>query len=189
MEMERTLKRIRKKESIFFIAMISIAILVPVLAFLANLNSTFVYVYIVSIEILILISILVKINICTLRFKYYNGRFKIRQGLFFKESIILCDNVALVHTNKEQEDIELVIIMSSRFRNKKARLVTQGFFNKYSEIEDEYIRIKRINEDESYYYQIIKSGSLRKYIFLEKIYTTCVKAVYTQYAIESIKIA
>ena len=189
MEINRALKRIRKKENIFFIIMGILAVLIPTLAYLANLKNTFIYVYIMIIEILILIAILSRINTCTLKIKYYNSRFKIRQGLFLRESIILCDNVAIVHTNKEREDVEIIIVTSSKFRNKKARPVTKGFLKKYPEVEREYKRLKKINEEQTYYFQIIRNGSLRKYIFLENIYTTCVKSAYTPAAIESIKIA
>lgn len=189
MEINRALKRIRKKENIFFIIMGILAVLIPTLAYLANLKNTFIYVYIMIIEILILIAILSRINTCTLKFKYYNSRFKIRQGLFLRESIILCENVAIVHTSKEREDVEIIIVKSSKFRNKKARPVTKGFLKKYPEVEREYKRLKKINEEQTYYFQIIRNGSLRKYIFLENIYTTCVKSAYTPAAIESIKIA
>ena len=189
MEINRALKRIRKKENIFFIIMGILSVLIPTLAYLANLKNTFIYVYIMIIEILILIAILSRINTCTLKFKYYNSRFKIRQGLFLRESIILCDNVAIVHTNKDREELEIIIVTSSKFRNKKARPVTKGFLKKYPEVEREYNRLKKINEEQPYYFQIIRNGSLRKYIFLENIYTTCVKSAYTPAAIESIKIA
>ena len=189
MEINRALKRIRKKENIFFIIMGILAVLIPTLAYLANLKNTFIYVYIMIIEILILIAILSRINTCTLKFKYYNSRFKIRQGLFLRESIILCENVAIVHTSKEREDVEIIIVTSSKFRNKKARPVTKGFLKKYPEVEREYKRLKKINEEQTYYFQIIRNGSLRKYIFLENIYTTCVKSAYTPAAIVSIKIA
>lgn len=189
MEINRALKRIRKKENIFFIIMGILAVLIPTLAYLANLKNTFIYVYIMIIEILILIAILSRINTCTLKFKYYNSRFKIRQGLFLRESIILCENVAIVHTSKEREDVEIIIVTSSKFRNKKARPVTKGFLKKYPEVEREYKRLKKINEEQTYYFQIIRNGSLRKYIFLENIYTTCVKSAYTPAAIEIIKIA
>ena len=170
MEINRALKRIRKKENIFFIIMGILAVLIPTLAYLANLKNTFIYVYIMIIEILILIAILSRINTCTLKFKYYNSRFKIRQGLFLRESIILCENVAIVHTSKEREDVEIIIVTSSKFRNKKARPVTKGFLKKYPEVEREYKRLKKINEEQTYYFQIIRNGSLRKYIFLENIY-------------------
>lgn len=189
MEINRALKRIRKKENIFFIIMGILSVSIPTLAYLANLKNTFIYVYIMIIEILILIAILSRINTCTLKFKYYNSRFKIRQGLFLRESIILCENVAIVHTSKEREDVEIIIVTSSKFRNKKARPVTKGFLKKYPEVEREYKRLKKINEEQTYYFQIIRNGSLRKYIFLENIYTTCVKSAYTPAAIESIKIA
>ena len=166
-----------------------LAVLIPTLAYLANLKNTFIYVYIMIIEILILIAILSRINTCTLKFKYYNSRFKIRQGLFLRESIILCENVAIVHTSKEREDVEIIIVTSSKFRNKKARPVTKRFLKKNPEVEREKKKIKKINEEQTYYFQIIRNGSLRKYIFLENIYTTCVKSAYTPAAIESIKIA
>lgn len=189
MEINKALKRIRKKENIFFIIMGILSVSIPTLAYLANLKNTFIYVYIMIIEILILIAILSRINTCTLKFKYYNSRFKIKQGLFLRESIILCENVAIVHTSKEREDVEIIIVTSSKFRNKKARPVTKGFLKKYPEVEREYKRLKKINEEQTYYFQIIRNGSLRKYIFLENIYTTCVKSAYTPAAIESIKIA
>ena len=53
MEINRALKRIRKKENIFFIIMGILAVLIPTLAYLANLKNTFIYVYIMIIEILI----------------------------------------------------------------------------------------------------------------------------------------
>lgn len=189
MEINKALKRIRKKENIFFIIMGILSVSIPTLAYLANFKNIFIYLYIVIIEFLILIAILSRINTCTLKFKYYNSRFKIKQGLFLRESIILCDNVAIVHTNKEREDVEIIIVTSSKFRNKKARPVTKGFLKKYPEVEREYKRLKKINEEQTYYFQIIRNGSLRKYIFLENIYTTCVKSAYTPAAIESIKIA
>ena len=189
MEINKALKRIRKKENIFFIIMGILSVSIPTLAYLANLKNIFIYLYIVIIEFLILIAILSRINTCTLKFKYYNSRFKIRQGLFLRESIILCENVAIVHTSKEREDVEIIIVTSSKFRNKKARPVTKGFLKKYPEVEREYKRLKKINEEQTYYFQIIRNGSLRKYIFLENIYTTCVKSAYTPAAIESIKIA
>lgn len=189
MEVEKALKRIRKKEKVFFIIMGILAILIPTLAYMANLKNTFVYAYIVAIEFLILIAVLARINMCSLKFKYYNSRIKINAGLFLRESIIRCDDVAIVHTNKEHEDVEIIILTSSKFRNKRARPVVKGLLKKYPEIERDYTRLKRVNEDKTYYFQIIRNGNLRKYIFLEKLYTTCVKAIYTPSAIESIKIA
>ncbi|MCQ2969639.1 MAG: hypothetical protein MJ191_05945 [Clostridium sp.] len=189
MEINRALKRIRKKENIFFIIMGVLSVLIPTLAYLANLKNIFIYAYIAVIEFLILIAILAKINTCTLRFKYYNNRFNIRQGLLLRENIIICDKVAIVHTNKEREDIEIIIVTSTKLRNKRARPIVSGFLKKYPEVEHEYNRLKKMNEGQKYYFQIIRSGSLRKYIFLENIYTTCVKSSYTPAAIESIKIA
>ena len=47
--------------------------------------------------------------------------------------------------------------------------VINAFKKKYPEVEREYNRLKKINEEQTYYFQIIRNGSLRKYIFLENI--------------------
>lgn len=189
MESDIILKRIKKKEKVYFYIMIMLSILIPSLAFLADLKGKFILWYIIIFEILILMAILARINILTLKFKYYNDRLKIRYGLLLKESMILCDNVSLVHTCNQKEDLEIIIISNSKFRNKRFKPVVNGLLKKYPEIKKDYERLKRNNPSQVYYFQIIKNGNLRKYILLEKIYTTCVKAVYTSSAIENIKIA
>ena len=51
------------------------------------------------------------------------------------------------------------------------------------------MRLKRINKNTIYYFQIIKYGELKKYMLLDNIYKSCVNAIYTEAAIENIKIA
>ena len=70
---------------------------------------------------------------------------------------------------------------------KPAPPVTRTVLKKYPEINQEYIKIRKTNPDNVFFYQVIRGKSLKKYLLLEKIYSTCVKAVYTPQAIESIK--
>ena len=108
--------------------------------------------------------------------------------MLYLEQIVREDFIGL-YGFKDREELEIIIVTSSKFRNKKARPIVKGFLKRYPEVEREYNRLKKINEEQTYYFQIIRNGSLRKYIFLENIYTTCVKSAYTPAAIESIKIA
>ena len=104
-------------------------------------------------------------------------------------SLVQCDKVAIVHTNKSNENLEIIIITSIRYKNKKLKLISKDFINKNKEVADEYIRIKKIRNDAAYYFQVINCGELNKYILLDNIYKNCVNAIYTSSAIESIKIA
>ncbi|MBM6859454.1 hypothetical protein H9X78_02940 [Clostridium saudiense] len=60
---------------------------------------------------------------------------------------------------------------------------------RYPEANHEYLKLRRLNPEETYYFQVIRKGALNKYILLEVIYKNCVKAIYTSSAIDNIKIA
>ena len=104
-------------------------------------------------------------------------------------SLIQCDKVAIVHTNKSNEDMEIIIITPVRYKNRKLNPISKDFMRKNKEAADEYLRIKRIHKDCLYYFQVINCGELNKYVLLDNIYRNCVNAVYTSSAIENIKIA
>ena len=119
----------------------------------------------------------------------YNNKLKIKNGLFLSYSLIQCDKVAIVHTNKSNEDMEIIIITPVRYKNKKLHPISKDFMRKNKEAADEYLRIKKIRQDCLYYFQVINCGELNKYVLLDNIYRNCVNAVYTSSAIENIKIA
>ncbi|WP_300385525.1 hypothetical protein [Clostridium sp.] len=134
-------------------------------------------------------AIIIKINQNKLEFTLNNNKLKFISGLFNKESTILCNKVAVVHTEKSKEDMDIILITINRFRNPYLKPITKGFLKKYSEASEGYLKIKKINPEEIYYFQVIKRGSLKKYILLDEIFKNCVKANYTPSAIENIKIA
>ena len=145
--------------------------------------------FLAIIEILIFLAIISKMNYYELKFSFYNNKLKFRSGLFSKESVILCDKVAVVHTNKSKEDIEIIIITRNKFKNKKLKPLTKVILDKYPEIEKEIEKLKKIDNNHVYYFQVIKRGALRKYLLLDNIYRNCVNSIYTYSAIENIKIA
>ena len=122
-----------------------------------------------------------------LKFYYKNNILKLKSGIFSGYTYIQCDKVLLVHTDRNNDEIEIIIITSRK--NKKTKVITRKFKNKYRDIEDEYMRLKRIDQNTIYYFQVIKYGELKKYMLLDNIYKSCVNAIYTEAAIENIKIA
>lgn len=189
MKIDKALKRQRRYNKIFFITMIFLAIFLPMITYLAYIKSLFILVFLTLIEILIFIAIISKINNCTLKFTCMNNKLKFKNGMFSSYSFIQCDKVAVVHTNKVNEEMEIIIVTTLKSKNKKMKPITKDFMKRYKEAADEYLRLKKINADKVCYFQVIKSGELNKYILLDNIYRNCVNASYTSSAIDNIKIA
>lgn len=189
MKIEKALKKQKNYKRLFFISMVTISILLPIIAYLANIRTVFMIVYLILLELLIFIAIIVKLDFYRLEFSCENSRLRFKSGIFSEQSLILCKNVSVVHTNKTDVDMEIIIITSIKFKNKKLKPITKGFMQKYPEASHEYLKLKRLSPENVYYFQIIRKGALDKYILLDIIYKNCVSAVFTASAIENIKIA
>lgn len=189
MKILKALKKERKQEKHFFIFMIILFLILPLIAFLSQVESIFLWFYLGVLEFLIVMACINKLNYHNLRFSCNNNKIKFKSGLFVKESVILCDKVAVVHTDKDKEEMDIILITTVRFRNRYLKPVSKGFLKKYPEALEEYIKVKKIKPEESYYFQVIRKGALKKYMLLDVIYKNCVRASYTFSAIENIKIA
>ena len=189
MYIDKALKRQNKLKKLFYSTMIFLSIFLPMMVYLSNIRSKFIYLYLLILEILIFLSILNKINFYKLKFSCLNNKLKFKNGLFSKENILICDKIAIVHTNDTKEDMEIIIVTTMKFRNKSLKHISKTFLQRYPEVNHEYLKLKKLNSEDTYYFQIINRGALNKYILLEIIYKNCVKAVYTSSAIDNIKIA
>lgn len=184
---EKAFKRQRRYNKVFIIMMVFLAIFLPSITYLAYISNLSMLIFLSIIEVLIFIVIIMKFNSCNLKFYYKNNILKLKSGIFSGYTYIQCDKVLLVHTDRNNDEIEIIIITSRK--NKKTKVITRKFKNKYRDIEDEYMRLKRIDQNTIYYFQVIKYGELKKYMLLDNIYKSCVNAIYTEAAIENIKIA
>ncbi|MDV4151584.1 hypothetical protein R0131_12165 [Clostridium sp. AL.422] len=189
MKILKALKKERKQNKHFFIFMVALFFILPIIAFLSQIKSIFLWAYLGTIEFLIVIACINKFNYHTLKFSCNNNKLKLRSGIFTKESVILCDKVVVVHTDKDKEEMDIILISTVRFRNKYLKPISMSFLKKYPEALEEYIKAKKMNPEENYFFQIIRRGALKKYILLDVIYKNCVRASYTASAIENIKIA
>ena len=189
MKIEKALKKQKKYNKLFIVFMFFLAIFLPIITYLAYVNTFTIVVFLILIEILIFIAIIRKANSCTLKFVCANNKLKFSTGLFSSYAYIQCDRVAIVHTNKEREEMEIIIVTRGKIKNQKMKPINKEFVKKYEEAAVEYKRLKTINKDMVYYFKIIKNGELKKYILLDNIYRNCVNATYTTSAIDNIKIA
>lgn len=189
MKIEKALNKQKKYNKLFIIFMFFLAAFLPIITYLAYVNSFTMITFLVLIELLIFIAIIRKINSCTLKFNCFNNKLKFSTGLFPNYEYIQCDRVAIVHTNKSNEEMEIIIVTKGKVKNQKMKPINKEFIKKYEEAAVEYRRLKRIDKDIVCYFKVIRNGELKKYILLDNIYRNCVNATYTTSAIESIKIA
>ena len=189
MKIEKALKKQRMYNKLFIVFMFFLAIFLPIITYLAYVNTFTIVAFLILIELLIFIAIIRKANSCTLKFVCANNKLKFSTGLFSSYAYIQCDRVAIVHTNKEREEMEIIIVTRGKIKNQKMKPINKEFVKKYEEAAVEYKRLKTINKDMVYYFKIIKNGELKKYILLDNIYRNCVNATYTTSAIDNIKIA
>ncbi|SFU49775.1 hypothetical protein SAMN04487886_104116 [Clostridium sp. DSM 8431] len=189
MDIYKALKKEKAEKKIMYIILGIIAIILPIAVFLTGLTSFFYLTCLFFLEFLIFLSVISIIGNYTLKFSCSNNRLKIKSGLLSKESLMLCDKVVLVHTEKMEEEMEVIILTTVKFRNRSLKPIMKGFLKRYPKVAKELEKIKMNNEDEVYYFQVIRRGGLNKYMLLDTVYKNCVKAVYTDDCIKNIKIA
>ena len=189
MDIFRAIKKESNFLKRFYITMGLIAVILPLAVYLTGFNSPFYITYLLITEALICIAVINKINFTRIKYTCNNNRLKFKCGLLTKESLIFCDKVVLVHTEKMEEDMEIVIVTSVNFKNRGLKPALGGFQKKYRVAAKELEKIKSETDKKIYYYQIIKRGGLKKYHLLDLIYKNCVKAVYTSDCIQNIKIS
>ena len=189
MDLYKAIKMEKKSLKRFYRLMIILFIGLPLSVYLTGVKSIFYLVYLLIIELLIIAAVINKLNYYSLKYNYNANKLNITNGLFANNSLILCDKVVLVHTEKMESDMEIIIISTMSFRNKSLRPIVKGFLKKYPKVQEELKKVSNYDNQKKYYFQIIRKGGLSKYLLLDTIYKNCVKAIYTNDCIENIKIA
>lgn len=169
--------------------MLGLFIILPLITLLANVKSIFLWSYLGFIELLIVMACIKKANEYKLNYKIVDSKLSVKSGLFSKNILVLCERVALVHTEGKKQKVQIVVITESKKKSRNLKPVTKGFLSRYNELSEDYYRLKRVNPEGHYYFRIIGYGDLKKYELLDLIYKNCVKATYTSSAIKSIKLA
>ncbi|MCY6355496.1 hypothetical protein [Clostridium sp. ZS2-4] len=186
MNINKAIRKQKKSFKRFWLSMSFIFLLLPISVVITRKASFFIITYLVVIEFLIVISILVHIHTQTLKFEY-SGKLKIQNGLWCGKYSIICNNVMFVHTINDKKDMKIVLILKSGMRNKNINMIDLKFMEKYTLKNGYKINSKVENLQKKYYYIIINKGGYYKYELLNLIYRYCVKAYFTDEAIEKIK--
>lgn len=187
MKIEKAIKKQKRTYKWFYIIMSLIFLLFPLAVFITETTTMFVLSYLMFIEIFIVFSLLLISNKFKIKYSCRNNKLKIKCGWFGEDNVIFCDKVTLVHTENKNDDMQIIIVTSTKGRFFKP--ITENFFAKHTLAAAEYKKIKILYPDNVYYYTIIRHGGLEKYLLLDIIYRNCVKANYSSISIENIKIA
>ena len=187
MDLNKAIRKQKKSYTRFMLSMCFIFLLLPLILFISKTITVFFLIYLSIIEILILVAVIIRANYEVLKFDYDDYKLKIKSGLFGSQIKIVCDKVALVHTEGQLKETEIIIITTSNFRNKKIKAIDSDFLEKYLFIAYHYYRIKRQFPEKNYYYTIITKGGYHKYELLNKIFVSCVYGFFTDEAIDTIK--
>lgn len=187
MDINKAIRK-QKKSNIEFLLFLSfIFFMLPLILFLAHKSNIFFIVYLLIIEMLILITIIINISNNYIKYSSDNYRLKVKLLHFGEEINIVCDKVKFVHAEGKGAQISIIFIMNSRFRNKKIMPVDNNFVSKNPYLSQQYYWLKVQNPEDNYYYLIITKGGFEKYKLLDMVYKNCVKAEYTEEAVEIIK--
>jgi hypothetical protein len=187
MDINKAIRKQKKSYKGFMLAMCFIFFMLPFVLYLSRKMTPFFIIYLVVIEVMIFLSILARSHNEKLEFQCDSAKLKIRDGLLNHGYNLACNKVILVHTEKREKDIQIIIITTSRFRNKRIKEIDKEFLKEYAYLSQEYLRIKKLYPENMYYYMIVKNGGYYKYKLLAELYKNSVKAVYTDEAIENIK--
>ncbi|MBU3111546.1 hypothetical protein [Clostridium lacusfryxellense] len=147
----------------------------------------FFVIYLVCIEMMIFLGVMLRLNEEYMDFKLDGYKISIWCGIARVKFIIICKKVALVHVDGQGKDLNIVILTTSRFRNKKIHPIDIDFIKQNPYVAKMYYEIKVLMPEENYFYFTINHGGFKKYILLDELYKFCVSAVFSGDAIEKIK--
>jgi K+ transporter len=187
MELNKAIRKQKKSYKRFMLTMSFIFFILPLVLVSAKQFKLFFIGYLGLIEVLILVSMMFKTSFQALSYKIDLDRLKIKQGILGTAYNFSCNKVAIVHTEEREDGIDLVLITTTKLRNKKSKLVDKEFLMKHAVLSDEYNKVKKSYPESEYYYFIIRKGGFIKYKLLLDMYKNCVKAKFTDLAIENIK--
>lgn len=189
MNIDKAIRKQEKSYGRFNIFMACLFILFPVLVFGFKLKNIYVYSYLIVLEIAIILCLIISKEKMTLKYTCKNNFLKIKISIFIKSIKILCDKIVLVHTEKKGDDIEIIVVTTTRVGKRAFKLIGKSVLKSYPVLATEYEKIQRMNKDTNFYYMVIKNGGFNKFALLDDMYKSCVKAKFTGDTIENIKIA
>ncbi|KEH98379.1 hypothetical protein [Clostridium botulinum] len=186
MKINKAIRKQKKSYKRFMLTMSFIFLLLPSVLYFSREFYTFFIVYLVFIEVLIIIVMFIKSDKEYLNYKI-DTKIRVVNGIFGGRYVVPCDKVEMVHTLKDGGDLRIIIVLRSKFRNSKIKLVGPYFLKRQKWIKKYYEELKEKSIFNQCYYFVIYKGGYNKYQLLDSIYRNCVQAHFTDDCIKRIK--
>jgi len=183
MNINKAIRKQRKSYKRFLLSMCFVFFALPAAMVFYGRTETFYIGFLAAIELLVAVSVYMRAGRENMEFDYKMGWIRLRRGILGKTESINCDRIMFVDAEPASEkvkgfqDFNIILVSDSKFRNKKLRAVDPEFREKYS-LED---------HGQEQFFLSIESGGLRKYRLLDAVFKSCVRAEYSEYAIDRIK--
>jgi len=193
MNINKAIRKQRKSYIRFLLSMCFVFFALPIALIFYSRLGIFYIVYMTVVEMLIAVSVVMRSSQERLEFDYNLGRLRVKRGSFAKAESINCDKIMYVDVELAAEKVKgfqefnIILISKSKFRNKKLKAVDREFWDRYIRIWPDSWENALENPEKELYYLMIDSGGLRKYKLLDAVFTSCVKAAFSENAIEKIK--
>ncbi|WP_139905696.1 hypothetical protein [Clostridium thermarum] len=190
MDINKAIRKQNRAYKRFMLAMCFIFFTLPVILNTTGIYNLFFLVYLIIIEALIILAMFIRKDSESLSYQCANGKIKISEGLKKKKYNINCEKVVFVHAEKSEGKggIDIILLTTSKFRNKNIFLIDEEFLKKYAYVSHEYKKLKMAYPEEQYYYILIHKGGWIKYKLIMDIFKNCVRAKYSEESIEAIKL-
>lgn len=193
MNINKAIGKQRKSYIRFLLSMCFVFFALPLALIFYSRLDAFYLGYLAAVEMLVAVSVCMRSRQERLEFEYNMGRLRVKRGLSAKTESINCDKIMYVDVELAAEKVKgfqefsIVLISKSKFRNKKLKAVDREFWDRYESMWPVSEKFEQENPGKDLYYLIIDSGGLRKYKLLDSVFTSCVKAAFSENAIEKIK--
>jgi hypothetical protein len=193
MNINKAIGKQRKSYIRFLLSMCFVFFALPLALIFYSRLDAFYLGYLAAVEMLVVVSVYMRSRQERLEFEYNMGRLRVKRGLSAKTESINCDKIMYVDVELAAEKVKgfqefsIILISKSKFRNKKLKEVDGEFWDRYISMWSVNEKLVQENPGKDMYYLIIDSGGLRKYRLLDAVFTSCVKAAFSENAIEKIK--
>ncbi len=183
MNINKAIRKQRKSYIRFLLSMCFVFFALPLTLIYYGKTDAFYMGYLAAIETLVVVAIYLRARQERLDFSYTMGRIRLKRGIPGKSESIDCDKIVYVDVEpsagkvKDFQEFGIILFSKAKFRNKKLKAADQEVRSRYN----------AGSPDDELYYLAINSGGLRKYRLLDRIFTSCVKAEFSEKAIEIIK--
>lgn len=187
MNIDKAIRKQRKSYKRFMLSMGFIFFVLPAILIVSKRFGAFYIAYLVMNEMVVLLAAISRANSDMIEFEHDSYKMRVRQGLF-KYVTFICDKIAYVHTEAcGEDDFKIYLLATSKFRSRYFYPVNLNFLKKHPYIAHHYNKLKKSQPENSYFFTVISRGGYGKYEFLDKLYTSCVYAGYSEDAVERIK--